>query len=184
MEAQHFLKLSQWEFKMETIDAIKERRSIRHFNSEEVSVNNLKEIIEAGILAPSAHNKQPWHFIVVKDKDIKNKLSLMLKEKVEEAALTAEVIETCNTLILVFAEIQDELMDIQSVGASIENMILMATAKNIGSLWIGYIAKIEGELQELFKTDKKLIAAVALGKASVAPKPRPRKNVDEVVEWY
>jgi len=78
MEAQHFLKLAQWEFKMETLDAIKERRSIRHFNTEEVSVSNLKEIIDSGILSPSGHNRQPWHFIIIhKDKALKNKGDLL-----------------------------------------------------------------------------------------------------------
>lgn len=169
---------------MEFIDVIKNRRSIRHFTDEDITHEEIKEIIEAGILAPSAHNRQPWHFIVVEDINLKEKIASWLRLKKSEAEMTANVIKSSKALILVFAQMENELMDIQSVGASIENMVLMAFDKNIGSLWIGYIVAIEKELQEMFKTNKKLIAAVALGKTNVFPKPRPRKEIDEVLEWY
>jgi len=171
---------------METLDAIKERRSIRHFNTEEVSVSNLKEIIDSGILSPSGHNRQPWHFIIIhKDKALKNKIGDILEEHSNEEVLqTCNVIRECSDLILVFADIEDKIIDIQSIGASIENMLLRATSLNVGTLWIGYIIYIEQELQKIFKTDKKLMAAVALGHYDKNPKPRPRKKVEEVTEWY
>ena len=85
---------------------------------------------------------------------------------------------------MVFADIEDDVMDIQSVGACIENMILRATDLGIGSLWVGYIVKLEKELQKLFNKDKKLIAGVALGYTDTNPKERPRKTLEEVLEWY
>lgn len=171
---------------METFEAISTRRSIRHFNSEEVSAQDLKKIIEAGILSPSAHNRQPWHYIVInKDKDLKNKISEVLKANTgEETIQTCNVIKECSSMILVFATIEDEIMDVLSIGASIENMLLEATNINVGTLWIGYILKIEQELQNKFKTDKKLISAIALGHFDKNPKPRPRKTIEEVTEWY
>lgn len=171
---------------METFEAISTRRSIRHFNSEEVSAQDLKKIIEAGILSPSAHNRQPWHYILInKDKDLKNKISEVLKANTgEETIQTCNVIKECSSMILVFATIEDEIMDTLSIGASIENMLLEATNINVGTLWIGYILKIEQELQNMFKTDKKLISAIALGHFDKNPKPRPRKTIEEVAEWY
>jgi len=171
---------------METFEAIKERRSIRHFNNLEVSVSDLKKIIEAGILSPSGHNLQPWHYIIInKDKNLKNKIGDILEaHSGEEVLQTCNVIRECSSLILVFATITDEIFDIESVGASIENMLLTATDLNVGTLWIGYIINIEKELQKIFKTDKKLLAAIALGHFDRNPKPRPRKTMDEVTEWY
>lgn len=171
---------------METFEAISTRRSIRHFNSEEVSAQDLKKIIEAGILSPSAHNRQPWYYIVInKDKDLKNKISDILESCTgEETIQTCNVIKECSSLILVFATIEDGIMDTLSIGASIENMLLEATNINVGTLWIGYILKIEQELQNMFKTNKNLISAIALGHFDKNPKPRPRKTMEEVTEWY
>jgi len=148
MEVQLFLKHLLWEFKMETFEAIKERRSIRHFNNLEVSVSDLKKIIEAGILSPSGHNLQPWHYIIInKDKNLKNKIGDILEaHSGEEVLQTCNVIRECSSLILVFATITDEIFDIESVGASIENMLLTATDLNVGTLWIGYIINIENEV--------------------------------------
>lgn len=186
MVVQLYQKQLLWGFKMETFEAISTRRSIRHFNSEEVSAPDIKKIIEAGILSPSAKNRQPWHYIVInKDKDLKNKISDILKSCTDETTLqTCNVIKECSSLILVFATIENEIMDIESLGASIENMLLEATNINVGTLWIGYILEIEKELQKIFKTDKKLISAIALGHFDKNPKPRPRKTMEEVTEWY
>lgn len=171
---------------METFEAISTRRSIRHFNSEPVTEEELKKIVEAGILSPSAHNRQPWHYIIInKDKELKDKIGDILKENTSDATTqTCNVIKECSSLILVFANIEDSVMDIQSVGASIENMLLMATNLNIGTLWIGYILEVEEILKKMFHTDKKLIAAIALGHFDKNPKPRPRKTLEEVSEWY
>jgi len=171
---------------METFEAISTRRSIRHFNDKEVSETDLKKIVEAGILSPSGHNRQPWHYIVInKDKNLKNQIGDILEEHTSDETLqTCNVIRECSSLILVFATITNEIIDIESVGASIENMLLAATDINVGTLWIGYIIEIEKELQKIFKTDKKLLAAIALGHFDKNPKPRPRKAYEEVTEWY
>ncbi len=52
---------------MEVSDAIRDRRSVRSFREDQVPDETLAKILEAGRLAPSANNRQPWHFIVVKD---------------------------------------------------------------------------------------------------------------------
>jgi nitroreductase len=170
---------------MEFSEVINNRRSIRHYNDKEVSTKDITTILQSGILSPSAHNRQPWHFIVVRDKLKKEEIANILKEKTDvSTTLTCEVIENCSAIILVFADITDELMDTQSIGACIENMILQATDLKIGSLWIGYIVKIEKELQEMFNCNKKLMATIALGYSDIFPKPRPRKTLDEVTVWY
>lgn len=169
---------------MELIEAIETRRSIRHFNDKKLEKEKIIEILKAGILSPSAMNRQPWYFIIVNKEDLKNEISKKLLKKNLLAAQTCEVMKKCQSLILVFASIEKDLMDIQSVGGCIENMCLRATDLGVGSLWIGFIASIESDLQKMFDCNKKIIAALALGHMDKIPKPRPRKSLEEVSVWY
>lgn len=60
---------------MDLFEVIETRRSIRKFKPDLIPTQNLKRILEAGRLAPSGSNRQPWHFIVVKDPETKKLLS-------------------------------------------------------------------------------------------------------------
>lgn len=171
---------------MELKEAIEIRRSIRHYNGQEVSTDEIKEIINGAIKSPSAHNKQPWSFYIIHENKAKKDeiADILLSNTGDYTAQTCNVIKECSALILVFAKIENELMDIESVGAAIENMLLTATDLNIASLWIGYIINIESILQAMFNTSDKLVAAVALGHTDKIPKPRPRKTLEECTLWY
>ena len=170
---------------MELSRVMEERRSVRHYNGKKIDRKTIEDILNYGIMAPSAHNKQPWHFIVVEDQTKKESIANVLEHSSDDPVMvTCNVIKECSALVLVFADIIDEVMDIQSVGACIENIVLRAKDLDVASLWIGYILRIEKELQEQFSCDKKLIAAVALGYTDHFPSKRPRKTLDEVSEWY
>lgn len=169
---------------MELEKVINNRRSIRHYIEKVIDKRDIESILESGILAPSAKNRQPWHFIIIKnDLNLKNEIASLLEEKIPQAELTSEVIKTCDTIIMVYADIENTILDVQSVGACIENMILKATDLNISTLWIGYTLQIEEELKELLNTDKTLIATLALGYSEEKPKPRPRKSLDSISIW-
>lgn len=170
---------------MELKQAIENRRSIRHYKEVDLKKEQIQDILNYGVLAPSAHNRNPWRFIVIhENKELKKEIADTLRNKSDVSTnLTCEVIDNCSALVLVYAEIEEELFDVQSVGACIENMLLRATDLGIASLWIGYILKIEEELKIKFETDKKLVAAIALGYSDVSPKPRPRKSLEEVTIW-
>ena len=169
---------------MELNKAIKLRRSVRHYNKKFLNKNTIKKIISSGLLAPSAKNREPWSFIVIKNKDLKEKISNLLNEKTEsDVNLTCNVIKECQALILVYGNIENNF-DTLSIGACIENMLLTARDLNVASLWIGYILKIEKELSDMFKSDKCLISAVALGYTDKFPRKRPRKTLNECTIWY
>jgi len=76
---------------MQTIDCIKTRRSVRLFLDREVPDKLINQILECAIHAPSSQNCQPWHFIIVKDKDKKEKLAKMKDEHNQKHLLTAPV---------------------------------------------------------------------------------------------
>lgn len=169
---------------MELSEVIKKRRSIRHYIKKEIPEDILKDLLEHAILSPSAHNRQPWHYIIINNQDKKEQIASTLKESTnEETTLSCEVIKECSTLILVFGNIENAEMDLTSIGASIENLILRATDLGLASLWIGYIRFIEKELQKEFKRDDTLVSAVALGYSDRMPLPRPRKSLESVTEW-
>lgn len=69
---------------MELKKAIENRTSVRTFTNEEVPLNDLKEMIRLASLAPSANNYQPWKFIVVRNKEVLNKLAIKVSGKIAE----------------------------------------------------------------------------------------------------
>lgn len=170
---------------MELSKVIKERRSVRHYNNKNLTKSTIEDILNFAILSPSAHNRQPWYFVVIQNQSMKEEISQMLLDEGKEAVkMTCDCLKNAQALVLVFANITEELMDVVSVGASIENMLLRARDLDVASLWVGYILKIEKALQQKFALNKKLIGAVCLGYTDHFPSPRPRKTLDEVSAWY
>ena len=196
---------------MNTIEAISERRSIRKFVNEEIENDILKKIINAGMMAPSPKNIQPWKYIVLTGKS-KNELiqvitkgiqnfkqsfkvlidSLNFLSSVEdtlkiikEAPVIIIVINNENKLKFRHTTVKKfvEIANIQATGASIQNMLLAAFEYGIGSLWINNIFYFHSEISEWLQTDRQIIAAIALGYPAEKPKPLKRKNMDAVAEW-
>ena len=112
------------------MEIIKLRRSVREYLDKEISDSDIDKIIEAGIMAPSAKNQQPWEFIVIKDKNTLTKLSEKLSPLYAKSNVT---IILCMRNDDLFSPTRRE----QDMSACIENMMLEATYLGIGSCWIG-----------------------------------------------
>ena len=87
-----------------------------------------------------------------------------------------------------FASIENEkliveICDSLSIGAAIENMILTATGYGLGTLWIANTCFAYNELMDFIGTDSQLTGIVAVGFADEAPAKRPRKPLEEIVEY-
>ena len=116
---------------MNLVEIIKERKSIRKFIDQDVANYIIEDLIDAARFAPSAKNRQPWYFLVVKD-NVKNKIAdIMIKdlEKHKDYGnnsinATALVIKEAPILILVFRPKDDNWIvgDSLSIGAAIEHM--------------------------------------------------------------
>lgn len=186
---------------MELSDAIKNRKSIRKYKNIEVQDNIIEELIECARLAPSAKNRQPWQFMIVKDKTKNEVADIMLKQLKEtdvdlERKLynakssvkeTAYIMKEAPILILVFRPKEDNWIigDSLSIGAAIEHICLRATDLELGSLWIRDIVYTQKEIAKLVdKDDMELISAISIGYADENPKQRPRKKLNEILEWY
>lgn len=192
--------------------AINKRRSIRRFLSTPIPKQDILEIIQSGMQAPSAKNLQPWKFVVVEGQS-KSKmlevfregifqtendsgLSIESKKYINEAKHTIDIMNEAPVSIFVLNALGSkpamhtnmeqfvfDLCNIESISAAIQNMLLTATEKGIGSLWICDIFFAYEQLSKWLNTDQQLIAAIALGYPNEAPKPRPRKTLNEILEW-
>lgn len=185
---------------METVKSIEDRRSIRDYTEETVSVDIVKDILNCGRLAPSAKNRQPWYFVVAQN-EIKDKIADMMinyainaDDTIERARIghkssvnpTANIIKQAPILILVFREKNDNWIigDNLSIGACVQNMCLRATDLGLGTLWIRDIVYVAEDVAKMLgHSDLELNCAVSLGYPNQSPKMRPRKNLEDIMEW-
>lgn len=194
------------------IKSIYERRSIRKFKEKEVSVDLINQIIDAGRVAPSAKNRQPWKYIVFGNEHKQELLNVMeegleREEKgitdlpesrngIPDVRNTLRIMKEAPIIIMVLnqngkspflsVDTDDritEICDTLSIGASIENMLLTAEEMGLGTLWIANACFAYKELVSYLNTEAQLVGAIALGYANESPAQRPRKKLDEIVEY-
>lgn len=185
---------------METLKSIEDRRSIRNYTEEKVPEDIVKDILNCGRLAPSAKNKQPWYFVVaqneIKDKiaDVMINYAMNADDTIERkiigykssVASTANVMKQAPILILIFREKDDNWIvgDNLSIGACIQNMCLRATDLGLGTLWIRDIVYVAEDVAKMLGHENlELNCAVSLGYPNQSPKMRPRKNLEDIMEW-
>lgn len=116
------------------METLFKRRSVRKYTETPVSDEQLKQIIRAGMAAPSAKNSQEWVFIVLRDPEIYQAFS--------EVHVNAFAMKTAQAAILVCADLSKEKDPgqgwwIQDCAAAMQNMLLEATELGLGSLWLG-----------------------------------------------
>ena len=133
----------------ETLTVIHNRRSSRLFKDEQIKMEELDAIVEAGLCAPSANNSQDWHFTVIQSKTMIAKVNSWvfdeigksgtanLQEAMEKGATS--IFRNAPTVIVVSSDKRDSFGVINCAAAT-ENMLLAAESLGIGSCWIGMVA--------------------------------------------
>jgi nitroreductase len=186
---------------MNTLEVISQRKSIRRFKDTPISDELIIKILNSAIQAPSGKNRQPWRFVVVKEDKRPEMIQIMresiakIKEQggdIGSSAGTTNSMEKAPITIFIFnpyAENTSErghtsnVVDVQSTGAAIQNMLLAAQDLGIGTLWICDVFYAYKELCEWLGETHEMIAAVSFGYPDEQPNARPRKPVDEVTKW-
>jgi F420 biosynthesis protein FbiB-like protein len=193
------------------IGFLKSRRSIRAYKPKEVSHRILNTILEAATWAPSAHNAQPWRFIVVKDLNVKVELARAManrwkrdlakdgvseKDLVNLADVSVEQFSNAPIIIipcLTMAEMHhypdnrrqkiEFIMAVQSVTAAIENMLLAAHAFGLGACWFCAPLFCPKTVRKILNipSDTEPQALITLGYPAYQPQPPPRKPLKELV---
>lgn len=187
---------------------IENRRSIRKFSKRELPEEVLRQILVAGTMAPSPKNRQPWIFTVLREGDTKKRLMREIKCRIEEQIQknvgrtdvamsldTVYIMEQAPVIIFVGydcgqVELHDdgvdwaihaadiEAVEIQSIGAAVQNMLLKAEELNIGSLWCADILYAYDSIKQYFQ--KPVLSAVCLGYKMEEPDKRSRKPLEQV----
>lgn len=171
-------------------EAIKGRRSVRAYKSDEVEESLIIECIEAATFAPSAKNGQQWRFTVLTGESKDNFTDLYRNElgkltyDVGSSYGSCIMMEEAPVVILVWNT--NELgwtTEAHSVAAAIQNILLKAYSLGLGTCWIGDVFYTYEAIMKHFKKPWKLLAAITVGWPDVKPGSRPRLSVDEVTEF-
>jgi len=157
---------------MDTIETIMKRRSVRKFQPKLLSNADLQTIIEAGRQAPSAANRQPWHFVVVKSEDQRQKLAEACSGQTWLAGAAVIVAGVGKPAV------NDKWYPVD-VAIAMQNMILAATALGYGTCWIGAFdqERVKGVLG--IPEDMTVVALTPIGVPDDQPEARPRQPLSE-----
>ena len=153
---------------LDTVAAIASRRSIRVYEPKPIPSEDLKTILEAARLAPSAANRQPWHLVVVRDPQRKRLLASACSE--QRFIAEADVV-----IAGVAFPAQSQRWYNIDVAIAMENLVLAAASLGYGTCWIG--AFREAAVKELLgiPEDGRVIALTPLGIPAEHPAARERK---------
>jgi F420 biosynthesis protein FbiB-like protein len=187
---------------MNVLEAIARRRSIRKFRAKPVPEDTIAKVLSAACQAPSGKNRQPWRFIVVREDERREMVRIMRAAieglKAQEvdtgsSEWTAEIMEQAPVTIFVFNAFEEHadrerpsimnVVDVQSIGAAIQNLLLAAQEYGLGTLWICDVFYAYRELCTWLGETHQMIAAVAMGYPDEQPAARPRKRLDEITAW-
>jgi nitroreductase len=167
------------------LEAIKKRRSVRKYTDEKVSEENVQRLIQAARWAPSAGNSQPLELVVVKNPEIKVKLSY--------AALNQQFIQKAPVVIIVCADVTrskrgygkrgEQLYSIQDTAAAVENILLAAQELGLATCWVG--AFNDKEVAKAVKAPKNIkpVAIVPVGHPAVKPVAPQKMSVNKIVHY-
>jgi nitroreductase len=158
------------------LDFIKERRSIRAFQDKQIPEKEIEMILEAGRWAPSASNRQPWEFIVIKDKDI-------LKKIARVTGYGWFIGEASFAVAIVGKPRRSQNWYVVDTSLVSMNMMLMAWSLGIGTCWIGSMNKERAkELLDLRRMDY-LLTVLPFGYIQgEIPKPTERYPLNKIVK--
>jgi nitroreductase len=163
---------------MEVFEAVKKRRSVRKFKEKDIPPEVLQKLLEAARLAPSATNRQPWKFIVVKEERRRKELA--------EAAHRQWFIAEAPVIIAGVALEPERVMSNEvpaypvDLAIALEHIVLQAVEEGLGTCWI--CAFDQERVKEILRVPRnlKVVALLPVGYPGESPSPRPRKPLSEI----
>ena len=158
---------------MDALEAIRKRRSVRKYTGESIPRKDLERIVDAGRLAASGSNQQPWDFIVITDRSM-----------IDQLKVASQWMEKAGAIIAVVMDPSSRWW-IEDGAAAIENMLIASTALGYGSCWLeGYTLHREEEFKALLGIPKakRLLTLIPIGVPAEWPKKK-KKLLTEVIHW-
>jgi len=158
---------------MDALEAIRQRRSVRSYTGAPIPREDLETIVDAGRLAATGSNKQPWDFIVVTERGMIDQLKVASQWMDKAGAIIALVMDPSSRWWL------------EDGSAAVENMLIAATALGYGSCWLeGYTLPREEEFKALLgiPKEKRLLTLAPIGVPAEWP-TKAKKPLAEVLHW-
>jgi nitroreductase len=155
------------------LEAIKRRRSVREYTGDAIPREDIEKIVDAGRLAATGNNRQPWDFIVITNRDMIMKLKVASQWMDKAGAIIAVVMDPSSRWW------------IEDGAAAVENMLIASTALGYGSCWLeGYTLPREEDFKRLLNVPegKRLLTLVPIGVPVEWPTVEKRP-LEEVIHW-
>ena len=167
---------------MDVYQAIRTRKSVRAYATQEVSDETLTRILEAARLAPSASNGQEWRFVIARDAATRAKLCQAARGQrfVEQAPVVLACCAETNERVLSCGHLAYTI----DVAIAVDHITLCATAEGLGTCWIG--AFDEQEVREILGIPPQIrvVALLPLGvPQDPAPVEKRRLALSEIVKY-
>jgi nitroreductase len=158
---------------VDALEAIRKRRSVRRYTGDPIPRSDLETIVDAGRLAASGNNRQPWDFVVVTDRAMVDQLKVASAWMEQAGAIIAVVMDPSSRWWL------------EDGSAAVENMLIASTALGYGTCWLeGYTLPREEAFKELLgiPEEKRLLTLIPIGVPVEWP-TRDKKPLKEVLHW-
>lgn len=165
---------------MNVMEAIKKRCSVRSYQNRPVEIEKVDKILEAARLAPSASNRQEWRFVVVQDRDTRQRLM--------KAAKNQPFVGEAPVIIVCCAKTDNHVMTCGQmcypidISIAIEHMALEATEEGLGTCWVG--AFYEDHVKEILgiPQDIRVVELLVLGyPTKPSSSHKDRLSIEEIV---
>ena len=158
---------------MDALEAIRKRRSVRKYTGDPIPRQDLETIVDAGRLAATGGNRQPWEFIVVTG-----------REMIEQLKVAAQWMDQAGAIIAVVMDPSSRWW-VEDGAAAIENMLIASTALGYGSCWLeGWTLAHEEAFKAMLgiPEEKRLLTLIPIGVPAEWP-AKEKKPLSEVLRW-
>jgi nitroreductase len=159
---------------MEVFEAIRARRTVRKFTGAPVSRAHLEQIVDAGRLAASGNNRQPWEFIAVTEDELLRRLCIPTDHWSQKAGAVLAVVMD-----------PESRWWVEDGAAAVQNMLIACTALGYGACWMeGYSLRNEEVIREILgiPASRRLFTLLAIGVPAEHPE-KEKKALAEVLHW-
>ena len=162
------------------------RTSIRKFQQRPVEQSKVLALLRAGMAAPSARDRRPWHFVVLNDTADIHAYAATMKHHGEMVAQTPLVIYACgDTTMMMPGQARD--FWVEDVSCASENILLAAHAMGLGAVWTSVYPearKVKGVSQALHLPGNLIpLNCILIGYPDEPPQPKDKWNEDKITWW-
>ncbi len=175
------------------IEAIAARRSVRKYRTQAVPDELIHSLLESARMAPSGHNTQPWHFIVIREQERKEQLVAacgnqpwMLSAPVFIACvadLRARVPADVSLTVDEQSPAKELKLVLRDTAIAVEHLVLEAVAQGLGTCWVAQFTQEQIRPLLGVPNDRYVLSIITLGYPAETPVVKRRKNLAEIVHY-